>query len=205
LLTEAVIKHPYSVVLLDEIEKAHPDIFNLLLQVMDYGTLTDNNGRVANFHHVVLMMTTNAGAEDSEHPKMGFTEDSHRTDDLEAIQRLFSPEFRNRLDAVVAFKPLSEETLTHIVDKFIIELETQLEHKHVRLKVDEASRRYLASHGYDRKMGARPMARFIQEHIKKPLAEELLFGRLMAGGFVNIEMKDDQLSLGVQGLVRIMA
>lgn len=204
LLTEAVIKHPYSVVLLDEIEKAHPDIFNLLLQVMDYGTLTDNNGRVADFRHVILIMTTNAGAEEIEHMKMGFTEEQSSTDDLEAIKHLFSPEFRNRLDAVISFKPLTEETLSHIVDKFIIELETQLEHRHVRLKVDPASRHYLATHGYDRKMGARPMARFIQEHIKKPLAEELLFGRLVAGGSVSIEIKDDQLALNIKGLEKIM-
>ncbi len=204
LLTEAVIKHPYSVVLLDEIEKAHPDIFNLLLQVMDYGTLTDNNGRVADFHHVILIMTTNAGAEDIEHMKMGFTEDASRTDDLEAIKHLFSPEFRNRLDAVISFKQLSKETLSHIVDKFILELEAQLEHKHVRLKVDAASRQYLATHGYDRQMGARPMARFIQEHIKKPLAEELLFGRLMVGGFVSIEIKDDALLLNIKGVEKVV-
>lgn len=204
LLTEAVIKHPYSVILLDEIEKAHPDIFNLLLQVMDYGTLTDNNGRIADFHHVILVMTTNAGAESSEHMKMGFTEEARRTDDLEAIQHLFSPEFRNRLDAIISFNPLSETTLLHIVDKFILELEMQLEHKHVKLTVDTASRHYLATHGHDQKMGARPMARFIQEHIKKPLAEELLFGRLIAGGFVNIEVKEDNLALGIQGLERIL-
>lgn len=205
LLTEAAIKHPYSVILLDEIEKAHPDIFNLLLQVMDYGTLTDNNGRVADFRHIILIMTTNAGAEDIEHMRMGFTEDSNNVDDLAAIKHLFSPEFRNRLDAVISFKPLTEEILHHIVDKFIIELEVQLEHKHVRLKVDAASRHFLATHGYDRKMGARPMARFIQESIKKPLAEELLFGRLATGGSVSIEMDNGNLSLNIKAMDKVLA
>jgi len=203
LLTEAVMKHPYSVVLLDEIEKAHPDIFNLLLQVMDYGTLTDNNGRVADFHHVILIMTTNAGAEDIEHAKMGFTEEKASTDDLDAIKHLFSPEFRNRLDAVISFKHLNEDTISHIVDKFLLELEAQLEHKHVQLKVDAASRHYLAVHGYDKKMGARPMSRLIQERIKKPLAEELLFGRLASGGTVSIEVKDGDLVLEMKGLEKV--
>lgn len=204
LLTEAAIKHPYSVVLLDEIEKAHPDIFNLLLQVMDYGTLTDNNGRVADFRHIILIMTTNAGAEDLEHMRMGFMEEANNTDDLVAIKHLFSPEFRNRLDAVVSFKHLTEETLSHIVDKFILELEAQLEHKHVRLKVDAASRHFLATRGYDRKMGARPMARLIQESIKKPLAEELLFGRLAMGGVVSIEVNGDSLSLNIRGVEKML-
>lgn len=203
LLTEAVIKHPHSVVLLDEVEKAHPDIFNLLLQVMDYGSLTDNNGRVADFHHVILIMTTNAGAEAIEHMHMGFTDHGNRTDDIEAIKHLFAPEFRNRLDAIISFKPLNPDILSHIVDKFIMELETQLEQKHVRLKVDAASRQFLATHGFDAKMGARPMARVIQEQIKKPLAEELLFGRLTAGGSVSVEVNGDNLCLNIKGLERV--
>lgn len=203
LLTEAVIKHPHSVVLLDEVEKAHPDIFNLLLQVMDYGVLTDNNGRIADFHHVIIIMTTNAGAEAIEHMKMGFTEPEDRTDDMEAIKHLFAPEFRNRLDAIISFKSLTEETLGHIVDKFIIELEAQLEQKHVRLKVDADSRHFLAVHGFDPKMGARPMSRVIQEQIKKPLAEELLFGRLSAGGTVSVEVKNDKLELNIKGVEKL--
>ncbi len=205
LLTEAVMKHPYSVVLLDEIEKAHHDVFNLLLQVMDHGKLTDNNGRAADFRHVILIMTTNAGAEEIEHMKMGFTEDNSHTDDLEAIKRLFSPEFRNRLDAIISFKPLETETLFHIVDKFIVELETQLEQKHVKLTIDEASKYFLVEHGYDRTMGARPMARLIQEQIKKPLAEELLFGRLMMGGLVNVEIKEGKLFLNMKSIHKVPA
>jgi ATP-dependent Clp protease ATP-binding subunit ClpA len=188
---------------LDEIEKAHPDVFNLLLQVMDYGSLTDNNGRVADFHHVILIMTTNAGATDLEHMKMGFTESANGNDDMEAIKHLFAPEFRNRLDAVISFKQLTQDTLEHIVDKFIIELEAQLEQKHVRLKIDADSRRFLAVHGFDPKMGARPMSRLIQEQIKKPLAEELLFGRLTTGGSVNIEVKDDKLQLNIKGVEKV--
>ncbi len=198
LLTEAVIKHPYCVVLLDEIEKAHHDIYNLLLQVMDYGKLTDNNGKIADFRHVILIMTSNAGAQEIDHMRMGFTEDKLHTDDLDAVKHTFSPEFRNRLDAIISFKPLSEEVLGHIVDKFMMELEVQLEHKHVRLRMDADSRHFLITHGYDQHMGARPMGRLIQEKIKKPLAEELLFGRLMLGGSVAIEAKEDQLVLNIK-------
>ncbi len=205
LLTEAVIKHPHAVVLLDEIEKAHPDVFNLLLQVMDHGTLTDNNGRIADFRHVILIMTTNAGADEIEKMTMGFTDNVARLDDIEAIKRLFPPEFRNRLDATVSFQHLSEETITQVVDKFILELENQLQEKNVTLAIDTASRHWLAEHGYDRKMGARPMARVIQEHIKKPLAEELLFGKLNVGGSVVVKVVDNRLHLDVVGLEKVAA
>lgn len=193
LLTEAVNKQPHAVLLLDEIEKAHPDVFNLLLQVMDHGTLTDNNGRKADFRNVVLVMTTNAGAEQMSRPSVGFMQQDHTGDSVAVIRRSFSPEFRNRLDAIVHFKALDEETIGHVVDKFVIELETQLEEKHVTLEIDEAARAWLAGHGFDPKMGARPMARVIQEQIKRPLAEELLFGRLEGGGHVRIGIKDGGL------------
>ena len=193
LLTEAIVKHPHSVLLLDEIEKAHPDVFNLLLQVMDHGTLTDNNGRKADFRNVMLIMTTNAGAEQMNRASIGFTRQDHSGDSLEVIKRLFTPEFRNRLDAVVQFSALDEAVIAHVVDKFIIELEGQLEDKRVTLEADEAARAWLARNGFDRLMGARPMARIIQEHIKRPLAEELLFGRLEAGGHVRISVEDDRL------------
>lgn len=205
LLTEAIIKHPHSVVLLDEIEKAHPDIFNLLLQVMDYGSLTDNNGRVADFRHVILIMTTNAGAEDLDKSHMGFTQQANQADDLSAIKRLFSPEFRNRLDSIVSFQHLEQETLHRVVDKFIMELEQQLQEKNVSLYVDEASRIWLAEHGYDRKMGARPMARVIQDHIKKPLADELLFGKLSSGGSVKVTMEDGKIKLMIMGTEKVVA
>ena len=195
LLTEAISKHPHSVLLLDEIEKAHPDVFNLLLQVMDHGTLTDNNGRKANFRNVMLIMTTNAGAELMSRPSIGFTHQDHSGDSMEAVRRMFTPEFRNRLDATVQFSPLSPKTISHVVDKFIIELEGQLEEKRVTLAVDEEARRWLAEHGFDQAMGARPMARTIQEHIKRPLAEELLFGRLEGGGHVKVGCGDDGLTL----------
>ncbi len=193
LLTEEVIKHPYSVLLLDEIEKAHPDVFNLLLQVMDHGTLTDNNGRKADFRNVILVMTTNAGAEDMSRPSIGFTRQDHSTDGMEAIRKGFSPEFRNRLDAIIQFNGLDAETVRRVVDKFVEELSLQLAEKQVDLKVDEGAREWLAEHGYDAKMGARPMARLIQERIRKPLAEELLFGRLAGGGNVVVRAGDDGL------------
>ncbi len=198
LLTEAVIKHPHAVLLLDEVEKAHPDVFNLLLQVMDHGTLTDNNGRKADFRNVVLVMTTNAGAEQMSRPSIGFSHQDHSSDGMEAIRRMFSPEFRNRLDAIIQFKSLEPSTITHVVDKFIIELEAQLEDKHVTLEIDDAARRWLAEHGFDVKMGARPMARVIQENIKKPLAEELLFGRLANGGHVRISVAENTLSFEIE-------
>ncbi len=191
LLTEAVIKHPHAVVLLDEIEKAHPDVFNLLLQVMDHGTLTDNNGRAADFRNVILVMTTNAGAEESSRRSMGFSEANHTTDALEVIRRSFSPEFRNRLDAIIPFASLGRVEIARVVDKFLMQLEEQLAAKHVQMEVEPAAREWLAEHGYDVKMGARPMARTIQDSIKRPLAEELLFGKLAHGGHVLVKVDDD--------------
>lgn len=195
LLTEAITKHPHAVLLLDEIEKAHPDVFNLLLQVMDHGTLTDTNGRKADFRHVILIMTTNAGAEMLTRPSIGFSQQSHAEDSLEAIKHLFTPEFRNRLDATIAFNYLDPETVVQVVDKFMLELETQLDEKEVRFSVEPAARQWLAEHGYDRTMGARPMARLIQDKVKKPLAEELLFGRLAGGGQVQLVVVDGDLQL----------
>jgi ATP-dependent Clp protease ATP-binding subunit ClpA len=196
LLTEAINKHPHSVLLLDEVEKAHPDVFNLLLQVMDHGTLTDNNGRKADFRHVIIVMTTNAGAFEMNRPSIGFTQQDHSSDGLEAIKRLFSPEFRNRLDGIISFNGLDPRTIQRVVDKLLVEVEAQLEQKGVQLHVDDAAREWLARKGYDPKMGARPMARVIQEAIKRPLAEELLFGRLVGGGHAFVTLgPDDQLKL----------
>jgi ATP-dependent Clp protease ATP-binding subunit ClpA len=195
LLTEAIAKHPHAVLLLDEIEKAHPDVFNLLLQVMDHGTLTDNNGRKADFRHVIIVMTTNAGAADMARTSIGFTQQDHTTDGLEAIKKLFSPEFRNRLDAVIQFGGLDASTIERVVEKLLVEIETQLEAKGVSLVLDDAARRWVATKGYDPKMGARPMARVIQEHIKRPLAEELLFGKLVGGGVVKVSVSEDESAL----------
>ena len=186
LLTEAVTKHPHCVLLLDEVEKAHPEVFNLLLQVMDHGTLTDNNGRKADFRHVVIVMTTNAGAFELSRPSVGFVHADNTSDGMEALKRLFSPEFRNRLDGIIQFAPLGESTIERVVDKLLVEVETQLEQKGVQLHVDDAARRWLGKKGYDPKMGARPMARLIQDQIKRPLAEELLFGKLANGGNVHV-------------------
>jgi ATP-dependent Clp protease ATP-binding subunit ClpA len=191
LLTEAITKHPHCVLLLDEIEKAHPDVFNLLLQVMDHGTLTDNNGRKADFRHVIIVMTTNAGAADMARPSIGFTQTDNASDGMEAIRRLFSPEFRNRLDAVIQFGALDPVTIERVVDKLIVEVEMQLEAKGVQVSLDDEARRWIAQKGYDPKMGARPMARVIQEHIKRPLAEELLFGSLAGGGSVRVSVSKD--------------
>jgi ATP-dependent Clp protease ATP-binding subunit ClpA len=191
LMTEAITKHPHCVLLLDEIEKAHPDVFNLLLQVMDHGTLTDNNGRKADFRHVIIVMTTNAGAQEMSRPSIGFMHSDNTSDGLEAIRRHFTPEFRNRLDAVIQFAPLDRPTIERVVDKLIVEVETQLEQKGVQLTVEDAARSWIAEKGYDPKMGARPMARVIQEHIKRPLAEELLFGRLAGGGQVQVSVSKD--------------
>jgi ATP-dependent Clp protease ATP-binding subunit ClpA len=201
-LTEEITKHPHAVLLLDEVEKAHPDVFNLLLQVMDHGTLTDNNGRKADFRNVVLVMTTNCGAGEMSRPSIGFTQQDHSGDSLEIIKRTFTPEFRNRLDAVVQFGSLDEKTIGHVVDKFIIELEGQLEEKRVTVDVGEDARRWLAEHGFDPKMGARPMSRIIQENIKRPLAEELLFGRLVGGGNVRIGVDNDKLSFSFEPAVQ---
>jgi ATP-dependent Clp protease ATP-binding subunit ClpA len=198
LLTEAIAKHPHCVLLLDEIEKAHPDVFNLLLQVMDHGTLTDNNGRKADFRHVIIIMTTNAGAQEMARPSIGFTHSDHASDGMEAIRRSFTPEFRNRLDAVIQFASLDPVTIERVVDKLVLEVEMQLEQKGVSISLDDAARRWIAERGYDPKMGARPMARTIQEHIKRPLAEELLFGRLVGGGHVRVSVAVDGSTLELE-------
>ena len=187
LLTEAANKHPHCVLLLDEIEKAHPDIFNVLLQVMDAGKLTDNNGKSADFRNVILIMTTNAGAESLSRPSLGFTAKRERGDEMQAINKLFTPEFRNRLDAIIPFAPLSEPIIVKVVDKFLLQLEHQLLDKKVEAEFTPALRKYLAEKGFDPQMGARPMNRLIQEKIRKPLADELLFGKLADGGFVLID------------------
>lgn len=195
LLTDAINKTPYAVLLLDEIEKAHPDVFNMLLQVMDYGKLTDSNGRSSDFRHVILIMTSNVGARDLEHRSIGFFEDSSPRKDDNAIKRLFSPEFRNRLDARVTFNKLSQEIVERVVDKFIGELKAQLQEKHVTLTISDSAKALLAKLGYDPSMGARPLARLIQEHVKKPIATELLFGRLLQGGTVHIDVVDEKIAL----------
>ena len=197
LLTDAVTKNPHSVVLLDEIEKAHPDVYNLLLQVMDHGTLTDNNGRKADFRNVILIMTTNAGAEAMSRASIGFSMQDHQSDGMEAIKKMFAPEFRNRLDDIVQFGELSIEVIKTVVDKFLVQLQSQLDEKKVFLEVDEKARLWLAQNGYDPKMGARPMERVIQEKVKKPLAEEVLFGNLSkSGGTVKVTVDDnDQLEI----------
>ena len=195
LLTEAIAKHPHCVLLLDEVEKAHPDVFNLLLQVMDHGTLTDNNGRKADFRHVTIVMTTNAGAQEMSRASIGFTQQDNASDGMEAVRRLFSPEFRNRLDAIIQFAPLDAATIERVVEKLLVEVEAQLEQKRVLLTIDDGARRWIAQKGYDPKMGARPMARVIQEHIKRPHAEELLFGKLVNGGQVRVT-----LAAGGEGL-----
>ena len=198
LLTEAVTKHPHSIVLLDEIEKAHPEVFNLLLQVMDHGTLTDNNGRKADFRNVVLVMTTNAGAQEMNRASIGFSEQDNSTDGMEVIKRMFTPEFRNRLDAIVQFSALSIEVVKTVVDKFLTELQAQLDEKRVTLEVDDAARDWLAREGYDEKMGARPMQRLIQEKIKRQLAEDRLFGELSSGGgVVRVTVEKGELSVEV--------
>lgn len=199
LLTEAISKHPHAVLLLDEIEKAHPDVFNLLLQVMDHGTLTDNNGRKADFRNIVLVMTSNAGAQEMSRASIGFTNQDHSTDGMEVIKRQFTPEFRNRLDAIVQFNPLDQNSIAKVVDKFLFDVEQQLAEKQVSILFDQEVRDWLAAEGYDPKMGARPMARLIQDKIKKPLAEELVFGKLAAGGKVVVGWKDGDLALQISG------
>ncbi|SUZ96655.1 uncharacterized protein METZ01_LOCUS49509 [marine metagenome] len=195
-LTESVTKHPHSVILLDEIEKAHPEVFNILLQVMDHGTLTDNNGRKADFRNVVLIMTTNAGAQDMSRASMGFNTQDHTSDGTEIIKKTFSPEFRNRLDAIIPFNPLEIDVIKTVVDKFLVELQAQLDEKKVQLEVSEQARDWIADKGYDKTMGARPMQRLIQEKIKKPLAEEILFGQFSSrGGVVYVDQEEDGLSL----------
>ena len=191
LLTDAVDQHPHSVLLLDEIEKAHPDLFNVLLQVMDYGKLTDHNGKTVDFRNVILIMTTNAGAADLAKPAIGFERQERGGEDEEAINRMFSPEFRNRLDAIIPFGNLTPEIVSRVVDKFVMQLEAQLADRNVTIELTAAARDWLAKKGYDPLYGARPLARVIQEHIKKPLAEELLFGKLAKGGAVEVDVKDD--------------
>ncbi len=195
LLTEAIVKQPHAVLLLDEIEKAHPDLFNLLLQVMDHGKLTDNNGRTADFRQVILIMTSNAGAFEMQKATVGFNPQPRTGEDETAIRRMFTPEFRNRLDAIIPFAPLDRDTIMHVVDKFLMELEMQLAEQKVEIEVAPEAREWLAEHGHDPLMGARPMARLIQEQIKRPLADEILFGRLQKGGRVRIERGEDGLRI----------
>lgn len=195
LLTDAVLKHPHSVVLLDEIEKAHPDVFNLLLQVMDNGTLTDNNGRKADFRNVILVMTTNAGVRETERKSIGLVQQDNSTDAMEEIKKVFTPEFRNRLDNIIWFNHLYSEVIQQVVDKFIVELQAQLDAKGVSLEVSDEARDWLSVKGYDRAMGARPMARVMQENLKKPLANELLFGSLVNGGSVKVKLDKDKKQL----------
>ncbi len=194
LLTDAVDQHPHCVLLLDEIEKAHPDLFNILLQVMDYGKLTDHNGKTVDFRNVILIMTTNAGAAELARPGIGFGSDVRVGEDQEAINRMFTPEFRNRLDSIISFAPLSADTIHRVVDKFVLQLEVQLADRGVTIELDDDARKWLAEKGYDRLYGARPLARVIQESIKKPLAEELLFGSLAKGGTVQVTVKDGKLA-----------
>jgi len=193
LLTDAIDQHPHAVLLLDEIEKAHQDLFNILLQVMDHGKLTDHNGKIVDFRNVILIMTTNAGASDLAKEAIGFGRVARHGEDEEAIKRLFTPEFRNRLDAVIPFAPLTQEIVGRVVEKFVMQLEAQLADRNVTIELSSAAKEWLAERGYDRLYGARPLARVIQEHIKKPLAEELLFGKLVKGGAVRVTMKDDRL------------
>ena len=203
LLTEAVTRNPHAVVLLDEIEKAHPEVFNLLLQVMDHGTLTDNNGRKADFRNVVLVMTTNAGAQEMSRASIGFTQQDHSSDGLSVIKKSFSPEFRNRLDAIISFASLDIVSIKRVVDKLIVELEAKLGSNDVTIELDDAARDWIAARGYDEKMGARPMARIIQEHIKRPLADELLFGSLADGGHVRVSVgADDELELNPEPAIK---
>lgn len=198
LLTEQVTKHPHAVLLLDELEKAHPDVFNLLLQVMDHGTLTDNNGRKADFRNIILVMTTNAGAEEGSRASIGFTQQEHSSDSMCVVEKTFSPEFRNRLDSIIQFKPLDIAVVGSVVDKFIFELETLLLEKNVTFSLDPEARLWLAENGCDPKMGARPMARLIQEKIKKPLANDLLFGKLERGGHVHVIVQDKELAFTIE-------
>lgn len=195
LLTEAINKTPHAILLLDEVEKAHPDVFNILLQVMDYGTLTDNNGRKTDFRNVIIIMTTNAGATEISRSSIGFTEQDHSQDDMEVIKKMFSPEFRNRLDSIIRFQPLDHDVIMQVVEKFLIELQEQLQAKKIELNADERAKAWLGEKGFDKSMGARPMARVIQEYIKRPLANELLFGRLVNGGIVELTVETDELKL----------
>jgi ATP-dependent Clp protease ATP-binding subunit ClpA len=203
LLTDAVIKNPHCVVLLDEIEKAHPDIYNLLLQVMDHGTLTDNNGRKADFRHVTLVMTTNAGVQETVRKSIGFKQQDHSSDAMSEINRIFSPEFRNRLDAIIWFNSLDMTIIAKVVDKFLVELQAQLDQKGVTLEVSDEARTLLAEKGYDKSMGARPMARVVKDLLKRPLADEILFGKLDAGGIARVDVKDGELDIQIETLEKV--
>ena len=194
LMTDKIDQHPHCVLLLDEIEKAHPDLFNILLQVMDYGKLTDNNGKSVDFRNVILIMTTNAGAAEMAKSPVGFEREMRVEEDMEAITKMFTPEFRNRLDAIVPFQNLKPETVEKVVDKFVTQLEGQLADKNVTIELSSEARAYLAKAGYDPAMGARPLARVIQEKVKRPLAEEILFGKLTKGGLVTVDVKDGKLT-----------
>jgi ATP-dependent Clp protease ATP-binding subunit ClpA len=195
LLTDGVDQHPHCVLLLDEIEKAHPDLFNVLLQIMDHGKLTDHNGKQVDFRNVILIMTTNAGASDLARQAYGFTRIKREGDDLEAINRLFAPEFRNRLDAIITFAHLTPEIIAKVVEKFVLQLEAQLGDRDVTIELSEEATKWLIHNGYDEQMGARPMARLIQETIKKPLADEVLFGQLKAGGHVRVIAVNDDTGI----------
>jgi ATP-dependent Clp protease ATP-binding subunit ClpA len=199
LLTDGVDQHPHCVLLLDEIEKAHPDVYNILLQVMDNGELTDHNGRTVSFRNVVLIMTSNAGASEQAKAAIGFGRDRREGEDTAAIERTFTPEFRNRLDAVISFAPLPKEVILRVVEKFVLQLEAQLMDRNVTIELTPKAAQWLADKGYDDKMGARPLGRVIQEHIKKPLAEELLFGKLAKGGVVKVKVKNGNLELDLAG------
>ena len=193
LLTDQVIKNPHAVVLLDELEKAHQDIYNILLQVMDHGTLTDSSGRKADFRNVILIMTTNAGVWETTRKSMGFKEQNHSYDAMDEIHKVFTPEFRNRLDNIIWFNHLDMAVTQQVVDKFIVELQSQLDRKGVSLELTQVAREWLADKGYDKEMGARPMSRLIQDKLKKPLANEVLFGKLCNGGNVKVNIKDDEI------------
>ena len=195
LLTDAVHKDPYGVVLLDEIEKAHPDVFNILLQIMDHGTLTDSNGRKIDFRNIILIMTSNAGAEEMSRSSMGFTYQDHSMDGISEVNKLFSPEFRNRLDSIIQFHPLDPHSIGRIVDRLFIELEGKLEKNEIEIELDNKARQWLIDEGYDKKMGARPLAKVINKHIKKPLADELLFGAIQSGGIIKVSVKKDKIDL----------
>ena len=199
LLTDAVDQHPHAVVLLDEIEKAHPDVYNILLQVMDHGQLTDSNGKKIDFRNVVLIMTTNAGASDAQRNAIGFGRGKQEGEVEEALKRVFTPEFRNRLDAVVPFKPLTQDIIRQVVQKFVIQLEAQLADRHVTIETSDDAADWLSKNGFDELYGARPLARVIQEHIKKPLADEILFGRLVKGGHVKVVLRDGKLAFDIEG------
>ncbi|MFT6451422.1 MAG: ATP-dependent Clp protease ATP-binding subunit ClpA, partial [Halocynthiibacter sp.] len=198
MLTDGIDQHPHCVLLLDEMEKAHPDVYNILLQVMDHGKLTDHNGRTVDFRNVILIMTSNAGAAEQAKSAFGFGRERREGEDTAAIERTFAPEFRNRLDAVISFAPLPKDVISQIVEKFVLQLEAQLIDRNVHIELTRAATEWLGAKGYDDKMGARPLGRVIQEHIKKPLAEELLFGKLAKGGLVKVGVKDGKIDLRIE-------